>query len=101
MKRDKFTQKLISSLESQSQRQDHRAMTDQVMQKIAQRRHQRANRVGVGLALAAALGSLSIIPGLSSHSTSPEQLATIKISPQLADDLDMLMVLGEAHTHGS
>ena len=96
--KDKFTQDILATLYNRAKAMPRHIVIDNVFQRIEEKRHQKYNRWGVGLAFAAAITGLSILPtSLVTESTPKDQntLTTPKLSPQLADDLEMLLVLGE------
>ena len=102
MQRDDLTQKIVDTLDQRAAQINTTAIADGVMQRIRHKRHHHANRVGIGLALAAAISGVSVLPHLTAHQANKANDAQhAKLSPQLADDLDMLMVLGEDTVHGS
>lgn len=106
MKKDDFEQKIVNALnvKANQQMQFKHAVIDNVFDRIEQQRHERFNRWGLaGFALAAAITGVTVVPSSFFDNTTDQQttITSTKLSPQLADDLDMLLVLGEDVTHGS
>lgn len=102
MQPDDLTQKIVDTLDQRAAQINTTAIADGVMQRIQHKRHHQANRFGIGLAIAAAISGVSVLPYVTAHQTDKANTAQhAKLSPQLADDLDMLMVLGEDTVHGS
>lgn len=106
MKKDDFEQKIVSALNKKAEQQEQfkYAVIDNVFDRIDQQRHERFNRWGLaGFALAAAITGVAVVPSSFFDNTNDQQatITSTKLSPQLADDLDMLLVLGEDVTHGS
>ena len=111
MKKDdfkqKFEQKIVNALQSKADQQTQykHVVIDNVFARLEQHRHERFNRWGLaGFALAAAITGVAVVPSSFFEATPDQQQATVtttKLSPQLADDLEMLLVLGEDATHGS
>lgn len=106
MKKDDFEQKIVSALnkKAEQQAQFKYAVIDNVFDRIDQQRHERFNRWGLaGFALAAAITGVAVVPSSFFDNTNDQQatITSTKLSPQLADDLDMLLVLGEDVTHDS
>ncbi len=105
MNQDNFNQKIIDALNQKAHQQQKQEVIDQVLIHIEEAATPKYNRhLSIGLALAAAITGLSIIPGIimtelpNSQDTTAQ---TPKLSPQLADDLEMLLVLGEDTVHDS
>ena len=99
MQHDDLNTKIIKALEDKAQNHSKKhVVIDQVFNKIEEQKHQRFNRWGLaGFALAAAITGISIFP---SHVVKPTNepvlsVSSAKLTPQLADDLEMLLVLGE------
>nr|WP_298891272.1 hypothetical protein [uncultured Acinetobacter sp.] len=106
MKKDDFEQKIVNALnvKANQQMQFKHAVIDNVFDRIEQQRHERFNRWGLaGFALAAAITGVAVVPSSFFDNTTDQQatITSTKLSPQLADDLEMLLVLGEDATHGS
>lgn len=103
MQHDDLNKKIVEALEDKAKHHSKKhAVMENVFQKIEEKHHHRFNRWGIaGFALAAAITSITILPTSVIQDT-PESTvkATPKLSPQLADDLEMLLVLGE-DTHDS
>ena len=96
--------KIIEALDHKAKHHSNKHIVmEGVFQKIEEKHHQRFNRWGIaGFALAAAITGITILP-TNMIPDSPETSANIttpKLTPQLADDLEMLLVLGE-DTYGS
>lgn len=103
---EKFVKKIISKLEQGAQQHpDQEQLVQQVMQSIHKRSTSRRQTWAFsGLALAAALTAVTFAPDLLTHSQqlSPEQINTVKLSPQMVEDLEMLSLLGvEKNNYGS
>lgn len=99
---ESFNQHIIQLLNQQAKQRDITPMMAQVMQEIGERTHHRKhNRIGLGLALAAAISGMSVLPQFITAQQAAPSAAALKMSPQLADDLDMLSVLGEDGVRGS
>lgn len=104
---DPFKQKIVKALDQQakSHRSRHAVMQG-VLARIEENRHRKFNRWGIaGFALAAAITGFAVIPTdmlqTNKDKVSPVQLSSQRLTPQLADDLEMLLVLGEDAKHGS
>lgn len=104
---NRLQQKIIATLNQQADNHRRRAeLQAKVFARLEQpQRHSVLNRWGVaGLALAAALTGLSVIPdGAFNRQEEQPQMTTgtpSKLTPQLADDLEMLLVLGEDSSRG-
>ena len=104
MKKDDFEQKIVNALNVKAgqQMQFKHAVIDNVFDRIEQQRHERFNRWGLA-GLAAAITGVAVVPSSFFDNTTDQQatITSTKLSPQLADDLEMLLVLGEDATHGS
>ncbi|OUY08463.1 hypothetical protein CAP51_02285 [Acinetobacter populi] len=105
MRKDDLNDKIIDALNQKADNLNKRhAVISGVFARIEEKRHQKYNRWGVGLAFAAAITGLSIVPStlMPNHDDQPKMVVnTPKLTPQLADDLEMLLVLGEDIPHGS
>ena len=103
---DLFKEKIIKALDQQAQAHPRRHRVVQgVMSRIEEQRHSKFNRWGIaGFAIAAAITGFAVIPSdvLDHQDQSPQvQVTSQRLTPQLADDLEMLLVLGEDAKHGS
>lgn len=103
MEKDDLLKKQIISTLNEKVAQQHASqlIIRSVFASIEQRRHQKYNRWGIGLAFAAAITGISIIPSGIDQKQTEIMVNTPKLTPQLADDLEMLLVLGEDIKHGS
>ncbi len=106
MQNDDLQHKIIAALNQKAKGhyRQHQVING-VFTRIAQKEHERFNRWGIaGFALAAAITGIVVVPnGFFNDAQNPSQIVvnTPKLTPQLADDLEMLLVLGEDITHGS
>ncbi|TXJ09585.1 MAG: hypothetical protein E6Q25_02735 [Acinetobacter sp.] len=102
-KKDDFKQSILHALNEKADNMPRHIVIQTVFERLEEKRHAKYNRWGIGLALAAAITGLSIVPTtLITDNTPQDKIAsTPKLTPQLADDLEMLLVLGEDATHGS
>jgi hypothetical protein len=106
MKQDDFLKKLRSELDGLAQHhKDKPVVMTQVIEEI---QHRETSRYGLwkmsGFALAAALTGFIIFPNAVDLADKPQNqvVVTPKLSPQMVEDLEMLMVLGEDKvSHGS
>ncbi len=99
MKHDDYLKQVTSKLDHLAHRpHDQAQVIDQVLDHIEKKKNSRYGLWKMsGFALAAAITGIAILPQ-SNHLTEPniEQVsASTKLSPQMVDDLDMLLVLGE------
>lgn len=105
MQKDDFKQSIINALNNKAKHMPRHAVAQKVFERLEEKRHEKYNRWGIGLALAAAITGLSIVPTTLITDNSQQDKAAVisipKLTPQLADDLEMLLVLGEDVTHGS
>lgn len=106
MQHNDLNKKIINTLESKAKHHAKRHLViNNVFAKVEQQRHQKFNRWGfTGFALAAAITGFVILPNNVLNESNDTQSVTVnasKLTPQLADDLEMLLVLGEDATHGS
>lgn len=106
MQHDDLNKKIIDALETKAQQHTKKhVVMDNVFQRLEQKTHQKFNRWGLaGFALAAAITGFTIVPNtVLTEGAQPQDMkvSTPKLTPQLADDLEMLLVLGEDTTHGS
>ena len=106
MKHDDYLKQVASKLDHLAHRpHDQAQVMNQVLDRIQQKK---AARYGLwkmsGFALAAAVTGIAILP--QSHDLTDSQMnqavVSPKLSPQMVEDLDMLLVLGEDRgPHGS
>ena len=106
MQHDDLNKQVIKTLESKAQNHvNKQRVMNNVFAKVEQRHHRKFNRWGfTGFALAAAITGFAILPNNLLNEPKESHGITVnsaKLSPQLADDLEMLLVLGEDATHGS
>ena len=99
MQDDDLNKKIVKALEDKAQNHSKKHLViDQVFHKIEEQKHHRFNRWGIaGFALAAAITGISIFPThvIDQQHEPALTMSTAKLTPQLADDLEMLLVLGE------
>lgn len=104
MQHDDLNKKIVEALEHKAKNHSKKhAVMENVFQKIEEKHHHRFNRWGIaGFALAAAITGVTILPSnvIQKNAETTANVSTPKLTPQLADDLEMLLVLGE-DTHGS
>lgn len=105
MNNDDLQHKIIATLDQKARHHHNRhQVMENVFVHIEQKRHERFNRWGItGFALAAAITGIVVVPnGLIEESQQQQQISvsTPKLTPQLVDDLEMLLVLGEDIKHG-
>ncbi|KAA8732721.1 hypothetical protein F4V57_09150 [Acinetobacter qingfengensis] len=103
---NQLKEKIIETLNQKAQDHQHRhTVIDGVYARLEEKRHHRFNRWGVtGFALAAAITGIVIVPNdVMQKNVQPQQVNvnSQKLTPQLADDLEMLLVMGEDNKHGS
>lgn len=106
MKNNDLQNKVLSTLNERAQNhQKQHIVIQNVFAKIEHNTHSKFNRWGLtGFALAAAITGVVVIPSTFLNDASNESkiiVNTPKLSPQLAEDLEMLLVLGEDAIHGS
>lgn len=106
MKQDDFLKKLRSELDGLAQHhKDKPAVITQVIEEIQNRETSRYNLWRMsGFALAAAITGFIVFPNTMEIVDQPQNQVVItpKLSPQMVEDLEMLMVLGEDKvSHGS
>ncbi|MFW1755049.1 hypothetical protein [Acinetobacter wanghuae] len=105
MSHDDFLKQVTSKLDGLAQQ--HKAkpvVMNHVLEEIQAAQHSRFAFLKVsGFALAAAIAGIVVVPNLSTPETSHTQVVAVpKLSPQMVEDLEMLMVLGEDEVpHGS
>ena len=106
MKQDDFLKQVTSKLDALAQHhKDKPVVMNQVIEEIQARE---TSRYGLwkmsGFALAAAIAGFVVLPNSMEMTTQPQNQAVSvpKLSPQMVEDLEMLMVLGEDKVpHGS
>ncbi len=106
MKQDDFLKKVTSKLDGLAQH--HKAKHVVMNHVIEEIQARETSRYGLwkmsGFALAAAIAGFVVLPNSIEMSTKPQNqvVVTPKLSPQMVEDLEMLMVLGEDKVpHGS
>lgn len=108
MKQDDFLKKVTSRLDGLAQK--HQAKPIIMNNVLEHIQDKKTSRFGLwkmsSFAMAAALAGLVILPNSSELTPKPESQAIVspspKLSPQMVEDLEMLMVLGEDKVpHGS
>jgi predicted regulator of amino acid metabolism with ACT domain len=106
MKQDDFLKKVTSKLDGLAQH--HKAKPVVMNHVIEEIQARETSRYGLwkmsGFALAAAIAGFVVLPNSIEMSTKPQNqvVVTPKLSPQMVEDLEMLMVLGEDKVpHGS
>jgi len=106
MKHDDFIKQVNQKLDRLAQSHQQKA---KVMNNVLEHIHEReSSRYGMlkmsGFALVAAIAGFIVLPNAVTMNTKPEVqiVSTPKLSPQMVEDLEMLMVLGEDKVpHGS
>ncbi|MBF4519740.1 MULTISPECIES: hypothetical protein [Acinetobacter] len=106
MKQDDFLKQVTSKLDGLAHHhQDKAAVMNHVLDHIQDKK---SSRYGLwkmsGFALAAAIAGFVVLPNSMEMTTAPQNQAVSvpKLSPQMVEDLEMLMVLGEDKVpHGS
>ncbi|RKG43134.1 MULTISPECIES: hypothetical protein [Acinetobacter] len=106
MKQDDFVKNVSQKLDRLAQQHQHKA---QVMNNVLDQIHEReTSRYGLwkmsSFALAAAIAGFIVLPNSVTLDEKPDTqvISTPKLSPQMVEDLEMLMVLGEdKSSHGS
>ena len=106
MKQDDFLKQVTSKLDALAQHhKDKPVVMNQVIENIQDRA---ASRYGLwkmsGFALAAAIAGFVVLPNSVTLDEKPHNqvVSTPKLSPQMVEDLEMLLVLGEDTVpHGS
>ena len=106
MKKDEFTQQLTSKLDqlAKDQQQNKMLVMNHVLDHV-QRKPVSYYSVWkmTGFAIAAAIMGIVVLPNSTMFvDKSQNQATTVKLSPQMVEDMEMLMVLGEDKIpHGS
>lgn len=106
MKQDDFVKEISQKLNGLAQQHQNKA---QVMNHVLDHIHAReTSRYGLwkmsSFALAAAIAGFIVLPNsvTLNEKSDTQVISTPKLSPQMVEDLEMLMVLGEDKTsHGS
>ncbi|MHA3891423.1 hypothetical protein [Acinetobacter sp. GXMZU3951] len=106
MKQDDFLKQVTAKLDGLAQQhKDKPLVMNHVLDHIQQ---QKTSRFGylkmTGFALAAAIAGIVVLPNSVDLSEKPQNqvVVTPKLSPQMVEDLEMLLVLGEDKVpHGS
>ncbi|MDN5512459.1 hypothetical protein [Acinetobacter sp.] len=106
MKQDDFLKQVTSKLDGLAQH--HKAKPTVMNHVIEEIQARETSRYGLwkmsGFALAAAIAGFVVFPNSIEMATKPQNqvVVTPKLSPQMVEDLEMLMVLGEDKVpHGS
>ena len=106
MKQDDFLKQVTSKLDGLAQH--HQAKPVVMNYVIEEIQARETSRYGLwkmsGFALAAAIAGFVVLPDSFEMSTKPQNqvVVTPKLSPQMVEDLEMLLVLGEDKVpHGS
>lgn len=107
MKKDEFTKQVTSKLDQLAKEQQHNKM--QVMNHVLDTVQKKPTSYYsvwkmTGFALAAAITGIVILPNSLQMSEKPQNQVVVnpKLSPQMVEDMEMLMVLGEDKVpHGS
>jgi len=105
MKQDDFLKQVTSKLDGMAQQhKDKPVVMHRVLEEIQDNKHSRFAFLKMsGFALAAAIAGVVVLPNIATHEEPQTQLVSVpKLSPQMVEDLEMLMVLGEDKVpHGS
>lgn len=106
MKQDDFLKQVSSKLDGLAQHHQNKpAVMNHVLEKIQDKKQSRYGFFKMsGYALAAAITGFVVLPNALDITTQPENQAVVtpKLSPQMVEDLEMLMVMGEDQVqHGS
>ncbi|MFT4021318.1 MAG: hypothetical protein QM666_07365 [Acinetobacter sp.] len=109
MMNDDFTKQVTNKLDELAQIHKNKGLViQQVIQEVHNAREKRNNRWKVSaFALAATLAGFVVLPNAINLSTQNKSEAvvnssTAKLSPQMVEDLEMVMVFGEEKSaHGS
>lgn len=109
-KNDDFANQVTQKLENLAQEHKNKDLVmNQVLDHIHHEHHRRHNLWKMtGFALAATLAGFLVLPTLNLHNKQQQPQQAIvntnsnKLSPQMVEDLEMVMVFGEdKNTHGS
>ena len=103
---DEFAKQVTAKLDQLAHNHRNKAVVmDHVLEKIQDKKLSRYGFFKMsGYALAAAITGFVVIPNALDISNQPESQAIVtpKLSPQMVEDLEMLMVMGEDKVpHGS
>lgn len=104
---DEFTRRIVQALNQQAKQHPARALVvDHVMAAVKPvKRHRIRTWTMSGMALAAAISGISIVPSFFPNAHQEklnEVVAAPKLSPQMIEDLEMLSLLGsENQKYGS
>ncbi|RKG32640.1 hypothetical protein [Acinetobacter tianfuensis] len=106
MKHDDFIKQVNQKLDGLAQSHQHKAkVMNNVLDRIQQRESTRYGMLKMsGFALAAAIAGFVVLPNAATMNEKPDTqvVSAPKLSPQMVEDLEMLMVLGEDKVpHGS
>ena len=98
MKQDDFVKNITAKLDGLAQR--HPAKPEVMNHVLEHIQNKKTQRYGLwkmsGFALAAAIAGITILPQANLNSEPSRQaVVSPKLSPQMVEDLEMLMVLGE------
>ena len=107
MKKDEFTKQVTSKLDQLAREQHHNKML--VMNHVLDSVQKRPTSFYsiwkmTGFALAAAIMGVVVLPSSLQLTDKPQNQVSVnpKLSPQMVEDMEMLMVLGEGKVpHGS
>ncbi|MCO8041908.1 hypothetical protein OC498_03730 [Acinetobacter bohemicus] len=105
MKEDDFLKQVTSKLDGLAQHhKDKPVVMHHVLDEIQESKHSRFAFLKMsGFALAAAIAGVIVLPNIATqHEPQTQTVSVPKLSPQMLEDLEMLMVLGEDKVpHGS
>ena len=107
MKKDEFTKRVTSRLDQLAKEQHHNKMLvmNHVLDSVQKRPTSFYNIWKMtGFAFAAAIMGIVVLPGSLQLADKPQNqvIANPKLSPQMVEDMEMLLVLGEDKVqHGS
>lgn len=105
MNQDDFLKKVTSKLDGmEQQHKDKPVVMNRVLEEIQETKHSRFAFFKMsGFALAAAIAGIVVLPNVANQEEPQTQVVSVpKLSPQMVEDLEMLMVLGEDQVpHGS
>lgn len=105
MNQDDFLKQVTSKLDGMAQQHKNKAdVMNRVLEEIQDTKESHFAFLKMsGFALAAAIAGVVVLPNIATHDEPQTQVvSTPKLSPQMVEDLEMLMVLGEDKVpHGS
>ena len=107
MKKDEFTKRVTSRLDQLAKEQHHNKMLvmNHVLDSVQKKPSSFYNIWKMsGFAFAAAIMGIVVLPGSLQLADKPQNQVILnpKLSPQMVEDMEMLMVLGEGKVpHGS